>query len=89
MVSNQNDAQPRALFLADSHFHVRRSADEDQRLHGFVALLDSHAGIEDMHPWLALSCTECHGGDGTATRKEAAHALPQVGWPKDERVMPN
>ena len=48
MNSNYNDAVPRALFVADSHFHVRRSAGEEQRLVDFVALLDHYAGIPDV-----------------------------------------
>jgi hypothetical protein len=48
--------------------------------------LGCHGGIEDMHPWQALSCTDCHGGDGRSSIKEAAHVQPRVGWPKDERV---
>ena len=40
--------------------------------------LSCHLGIEDAHPKLALSCTNCHGGDPEATTKEAAHtALPE------------
>ncbi|MDP6946949.1 MAG: hypothetical protein QF464_22560, partial [Myxococcota bacterium] len=36
-----------------------------------------HTGIEDAHPYKALSCTDCHGGDGDAMTKESAHpALP-------------
>jgi hypothetical protein len=49
--------------------------------------LSCHGLIEDMHPWLALSCTECHGGDGQTPTKSRAHVEPRIGWPKDERVM--
>lgn len=31
------------------------------------------AGIEEAHPWVELSCTDCHGGDGAATTLSAAH----------------
>ena len=48
MNCNHNDAMPRALFVADSHFHVRRSPDEEQRLVRFVSLLDRFAGVPDM-----------------------------------------
>ncbi len=48
MDSNHNDARPRALFLADSHFHVQRDAREEGRLAGFIALLDDHAGVPDV-----------------------------------------
>lgn len=49
--------------------------------------LSCHAGTEDMHPWLPLTCTECHGGDGRAMTEDGAHVRPRGGWPKDERVM--
>ena len=32
-----------------------------------------HEGIENAHPQAELSCTDCHGGDGTAKDKESAH----------------
>ncbi len=49
--------------------------------------LDCHAGIEEMHPWEPLTCTQCHGGDPAARTKDRAHVEPRIGWPKDERVM--
>jgi len=49
--------------------------------------LSCHGSIEDMHPWFALSCTECHGGDADTPTKSRAHVNPRIGWPKDERVM--
>jgi len=48
MDSNLNDARPRALFLADSHFHVDRGGDEQARLEGFVALLERFAGVPEV-----------------------------------------
>ena len=36
-----------------------------------------HAGIEEMHPGQTLTCTECHGGDGSQTEKDRAHVLPR------------
>jgi hypothetical protein len=41
--------------------------------------LSCHDGIEPMHqsPAVKLACTDCHGGDGAAATKEAAHVLPQ------------
>ena len=36
-----------------------------------------HAGIEPMHETVQLTCTECHGGDGTQTTKERAHVQPR------------
>ena len=46
--------------------------------------VDCHVGIEPIHPTeviAANSCTDCHGGDGTATTKDAAHvAVPLDYW---------
>ncbi|MFO0985574.1 MAG: hypothetical protein U1E76_28210 [Planctomycetota bacterium] len=47
-----------------------------------------HAGIEEMHPKYALTCVDCHGGNGTSTLKETAHVKPTATWPSDERVVP-
>lgn len=49
--------------------------------------LSCHEGIEDMHPWAAVTCVQCHGGDARATRKEDAHVAPRGRPPGDERVM--
>jgi len=43
MPINSNDPQPRAVFVADSHFHVRRDAAEQRRLDLFVAFLATEA----------------------------------------------
>jgi UDP-2,3-diacylglucosamine hydrolase len=48
MNSNLNDASARALFLADSHFHVKRGPAESRRLDLFLALLDRWAGIPEV-----------------------------------------
>lgn len=50
--------------------------------------LTCHFGIEEMHPWAELSCTDCHGGDPKAETKEAAHVKPRKALPNDERVLP-
>lgn len=50
--------------------------------------MSCHSGTEEMHPWLPLSCTDCHGGDGQATTIDDAHVAPRLGWPSDERVLP-
>ncbi len=35
-------------------------------------------GIEDIHPWLPVSCVDCHGGDSSTASKEGAHpAIPE------------
>src|SRR5436309_7302151 len=41
--------------------------------------LTCHRGIEPMHPTAAvrLGCTDCHGGNGQAATKEAAHVRPR------------
>lgn len=43
-----------------------------------------HANTQDPHPvQQSLSCADCHGGNGTATTKEGAHARPRFPehWP--------
>ena len=43
-----------------------------------VGCLTCHQGIEPMHTSAAvkLACTDCHGGDGNARTKDAAHIKP-------------
>jgi hypothetical protein len=41
-----------------------------------------------MHPWDPLTCTECHGGDGSSRDKAKAHVLPERPAPNDERTLP-
>ena len=48
MDSNHNDVNSRALFLADSHFHVQRDAREAARMEQFITLLGHHAGVPDV-----------------------------------------
>jgi hypothetical protein len=50
--------------------------------------LTCHFGIEEMHPWEPLTCTDCHGGDPKAETAEAAHVKPKKPLPADERVLP-
>jgi hypothetical protein len=57
------------------------------RTHADAGCLSCHVGIEEMHPRYPLSCTDCHGGDGVAHTKEAAHVLPKQTPPNDERVL--
>ncbi len=33
-------------------------------------------GIEEAHPWKALACVDCHGGDPTSLIKDEAHPKP-------------
>lgn len=44
MTCNHDVTQPRAIFLADAHFHVERTSPEDDRLDHFCALLGRYAG---------------------------------------------
>ncbi len=37
------------------------------------------AGIEDPHPWLALDCIDCHGGNNDSNTYEEAHVFPTSG----------
>src|SRR5436309_11493257 len=48
-------------------------------LHDDGQCLSCHKNIEPMHESGAvrLGCTDCHGGDATATTKEKAHVLPR------------
>jgi len=48
MKSNRNDGTARALFVADSHLHVRRDAAEARRYEQLIDLLDGFAGIEHL-----------------------------------------
>jgi len=50
--------------------------------------ISCHDGIEVMHPWEPLSCTQCHGGDGQARDMEEAHVQPGRRTPNDERTVP-
>jgi len=50
--------------------------------------INCHDGIEEMHPWEALSCTDCHGGDGDSLDKDRAHVKPTRPAPNDESTVP-
>jgi hypothetical protein len=51
--------------------------------------LHCHQGIEDMHPAFALSCVDCHGGNGKTREKMLAHVQPSAPVSgEDERVLP-
>jgi hypothetical protein len=50
--------------------------------------ISCHQGLELMHPWDPLSCTDCHGGDGETREKERAHVRPTRPAPNDERTVP-
>ncbi|HEX5137356.1 MAG TPA: hypothetical protein VFY93_10305 [Planctomycetota bacterium] len=50
--------------------------------------INCHDGIEEMHPWEALSCTDCHGGDGNSMEKDRAHVRSTRPSPNDETTLP-
>jgi hypothetical protein len=52
------------------------------------ACVRCHGGIEPMHPWHAISCTGCHGGNAAAKTKELAHVRLRQTPPNDERLLP-
>jgi len=60
--------------------------DEDKPIptHSGDRCVDCHAGIEPIHPEEAIaadSCTQCHGGDGSATTQASAHVpVPDNYW---------
>ena len=37
---------------------------------------DGRNSVENPHPWVGLTCTECHGGDAQATNPTFAHVCP-------------
>ncbi|MCG8445484.1 MAG: hypothetical protein MI753_07170, partial [Hyphomicrobiales bacterium] len=42
-----------------------------------------HQGIENIHPWFGgpeLTCVACHGGDDSASSREAAHVSMPDEW---------
>ncbi len=41
-----------------------------------------------MHPGSPLACVDCHGGNGTATKKDLAHVHPRDprDWPQTGRL---
>jgi len=57
---------------------LSRQADSDV-LGKSIGCIQCHRGSEDPHgkPTVKLGCTDCHGGNGTATVKEFAHVRPR------------
>jgi len=47
-----------------------------------------HEGVEVMHPWDPLSCTDCHGGNGAALDKNKAHVAATRRVANDETTAP-
>jgi hypothetical protein len=64
-----------------------RAADEKKPAANNGSCATCHAGIEEMHPWSAVTCVMCHGGDAAAATKEAAHVARKARPPGDERVL--
>lgn len=48
MKSNTNDTLPRALFVADTHFHIRRDQTEERRFTMFLDLLERYSGVPHL-----------------------------------------
>ncbi|MCZ6571743.1 MAG: hypothetical protein O7C98_01090 [Planctomycetota bacterium] len=67
---------------------VRDPATRDGLRRADAGCIGCHGGVEVMHPWKALSCTECHGGDGGATTRDRAHVRSSLPVPNDERTPP-
>ena len=56
---------------------VARQTCESSQCHGVAG---SPNGIEEAHKPVSLLCTDCHGGDGTATEQYLAHVAPAPEW---------
>ncbi len=69
--------------IESPHPHVMGPAATDQGTAARASApsqgcLTCHVNAKDPHPTAqSLSCADCHGGDGTATSKEAAHPKPR------------
>ncbi len=94
--ANPSAGTPRtaALSAASLRSGTRRGIESGAALPGAPSVpqeegcLTCHVGIEEMHPGFPLSCTDCHGGDPTATAKSKAHVAPSSVRKADERVAP-
>lgn len=88
-VTAMSVAEPLATAAQPAHARVAPLAPPPNADHAWsdTGCMSCHDGVEEMHPWQPLSCTDCHGGDGASLDKQLAHVSPEIGWPKDERVM--
>ncbi len=73
---------------AGAHAAVASAAQAEGMRPAAEACVTCHSSIEEMHPWYALTCTACHGGDGAAAKKEQAHVRSAQKFPSDERLLP-
>ncbi|MEM8883725.1 MAG: hypothetical protein AAGD14_06650 [Planctomycetota bacterium] len=62
-------------------------APDESKRRASPGCINCHQGIEVMHPWDPLSCTDCHGGNGQTMDKERAHVQPTRATPNDERTV--
>ena len=64
-----------ALSIAAQYKPSQTQAATDEKSRGCIAC---HKNIEPMHtsPAVKLGCTDCHGGNAAATKKEDAHVRP-------------
>ena len=81
-------ARALAVTLAASALAAAASAAQEGMRPAAEACVTCHSSIEEMHPWYALTCTACHGGDGAAAKKEQAHVRSAQKFPSDERLLP-
>ncbi len=81
-----------ALALASVVSSLRAGEDERRGSaagqDGSSGCLGCHASIEAMHPEANLTCTDCHGGDASATDRGRAHVQAPPVRREDERVEP-
>jgi hypothetical protein len=87
--SRGSDLVVRALVAAALLCAAAACGDDDNQPHqacessGCHGQTGSDNGIEIAHAGSPLSCTDCHGGDGDAEEKEAAHVAPAPQWVAD------
>jgi hypothetical protein len=78
VVAQTNEAPPPSTQMVSGRSPLLRQtqAAADAKSAGCVTC---HKAIEPMHASAAvrLGCTDCHGGDATATEKSRAHVLPR------------
>ncbi|MBI4245337.1 MAG: hypothetical protein HY606_14710 [Planctomycetes bacterium] len=63
-----------SLILANFSGNIRASGDECLKCHQITTPKVSKEYGNSIHAVAALSCSSCHGGNPTATSKEAAHS---------------
>ena len=69
------------IFAIFSATHIRATSQPPAPSDGCISC---HNNAKDPHPvQQSLTCVDCHGGNGTATTKQAAHPVPAIAaaWP--------